>query len=87
MTGPYSSLGLVMQFKKKLNIFCVGLENNIFILEKQQYHNLLFTQRRGSSPSILRLVIHVPLNFLTTSSCPLEFCLYFLWPVDEFYYF
>lgn len=41
---PYSSLVLVMWFEKKLNIFCVGLENNIFILKEQQNRNLLFTQ-------------------------------------------
>lgn len=86
-TGPYSSLMFIIHIEKKLNIFCVGLENNIIILKQQQYHNLLFTQERSRSPFILCLVIHAPLNFLTTNSSPSDFCLYCLWTVDECNYF
>jgi len=43
-TVPYSALVFVKWFEKKLNIFCVRLENNIFILEEQPYHNLLFIE-------------------------------------------
>lgn len=68
-------------------MFCVGLETSSFILEEQQYHNLLFTQRRGSSPSIL-CPVSMSLSISSQQvNLPWILCLHCLWLVDEFYGF